>query len=242
MNARTIGTVAGIGALLAAGPALAEGLEGRLSIVAQAGTQSEVSGDLLNATTGTLLARPVTLDAQRYRDVFSSEWRFQGQLGYGVGTRVELILRGAYYQADGNGVEAGTYGQDPLYAFFTDYEEWSAEIGLRYYIAHQGRLKSYVAAVVGLRTYEDLFVDYEAPDAASAVLNVPFFEAGTVPAFGADIGVSFDLTEKLFIGLDSGIRWQSAPTGTNALPGIPGADDSSSRWTAPVAFSLGVRF
>jgi hypothetical protein len=96
--------------------------------------------------------------------------------------------------------------------------------------------------VAGLRWSKSIYASYSIPDAGSAVLNVPFSNKSTVPVLGLDIGVSFDLTENLFIGIDSGLRWQGAPTGANALSGLPTIDKSTGRWTAPVLASLGVRF
>ncbi|MFN8093540.1 MAG: hypothetical protein U0599_15235 [Vicinamibacteria bacterium] len=52
----------------------------------------------------------------------------------------------------------------------------------------------------------------------------------------------FDLTENLFVGIDSGLRWQGAAADANGLSGLESIDDSTGRWTAPVMASLGVRF
>jgi len=243
MKARTIATAAVLTVLLGAGHApAAEGIAGRFAIAAQVGTQSEISGDLLRSGQGTIVDRPVTFDSVRYRDVYAPKVRVQGFLGYGVSERVEMVLRGGWYKSDGTGVSAGSLDGKELFAYFTDYEEGSVELAARYYIASNTRLKSWIAPVAGVRWSKAVYASYSIPDAGSAVLNVPFNRDGTVGVFGLDIGVSFDLTTNLFIGLDSGIRWQGAPTGANELPGLGSIDESEGRWTAPVLFSLGARF
>jgi hypothetical protein len=80
------------------------------------------------------------------------------------------------------------------------------------------------------------------PDAGSAILNVPFLEQATVAVLGLDLGFTFDLTDHVFLGIDSGIRYQTAPDGFDTLPGLESLDDSDGRWTAPVSATLGVRF
>jgi hypothetical protein len=223
-----------------------EGLKGRLSITFQGGTQSEVAGDLFKATTGTAFGKPITLDSKRYRDVYAPDVRLQGVVGYGVGDKLELVARGSWYKANGTAIEIGKLeGDKTVYATFDpygDYEEVGAEVGLRYYLSATARLKSYVAPMVGARWLTETYITLSVPDAGSAVENVPFQKKGTVPLFGLDLGFGFDLSEHFFVGLDAGIRYQTAPPQANALPGLEQMDDSESKWSAPVAVSVGVRF
>jgi hypothetical protein len=254
MKARSFVTAAIPAVLLAAGPARGEGLAGRVSISVQGGTQSELSGELMRAGRGTLLERPATVVAHRYRDVYQPALRLQGAIGYGLAERFELVARGGYYRTDGAGVEAGTLNGKALFAYFGQledapqhlivrpYKEYSAEIALRYYFAPQSRLKSFVAPVVGARRISSMQVSFTSPDIGARMMNVPFSEKGDVLVLGLDIGFGFDLTENLYVGLDSGLRYQSAPKAANYLAGLAAIDDSSGRWTAPVVAMIGVRF
>jgi hypothetical protein len=223
----------------------AEGIEGRFSLAFQGGTQSEISGDMLKGASGTLLGKPVTLDSKRYRDVYAPDLRLQGLLGFGVGERVELIARASYYKSEGTALQAGTFDGKELFAFFEPYgatEEVGFEVGLRYYISAAGRLKSYVGPVVGARLLSEVLVSFSIPDAGSSIQNVPFHEESTVPVFGLDLGFTFDLGEHVFVGLDTGLRYQGAPSPLDGLEGVAGIADSDGRWTAPVVASIGVRF
>jgi len=235
-----------VAALVVALPAAAraQGLAGRFTIAAQVGTQSEVAGNLMQSASGTLLDRPIEIDSVRYRDVYAPDWRLQLLVGYGVGERTELIARASWYESDGSGVEAGTMGGTPLFAFFdvTKYQEAGFEIGLRYYLASQARLKSWVAPVAGVRFVDEVLVSFSAQEQGSSIQNVPFSKEGTVPVFGLDIGFSFDLSERLYIGMDTGIRYQTASGQFDYLLGLTKIDDSDGRWSAPVVLSLGVRF
>jgi hypothetical protein len=223
-----------------------EGLKGRFSITFQGGTQSEVAGDLFKATTGTAFGKPITLDSKRYRDVYAPDVRLQGVVGYGVGDKLELVARGSWYKANGTAIEIGKLEEDKaVYATFDpygDYEEAGAEVGLRYYISAAARLKSYIAPIVGARRLTETYITLSVPDAASAIQNVPFQKKGTVPVVGLDLGFSFDFGEHFFVGMDTGIRYQTAPPQADALPGLEQMDDGESKWSAPVVLSVGVRF
>ncbi len=167
MKARTWLTATLLAALLAPGVARADGLKGRFSIAFQAGTQSEISGDIMKAAEGTLVGKPVTFESKRYRDVYAPDLRLHGLVGYGVGERTEIIARGTWYEADAVGLQVGTLGEKPVYAFFEPYEEVGVEVGLRYYIAAAGRLKSYIAPVVGARFLTEVLVSFHVPDAGT---------------------------------------------------------------------------
>ncbi len=245
MKARSWLAATVLGALLAPAAAGAEGLQGRFSIAFQGGTQSELAGDLLKATTGTAFGKPITLDSARYRDVYGPDLRLQGLVGYGVGEKLELVARGTWYKAEGTAIEIGKLEDKAVYAVFDpygEYEEAGAELGLRYYIAAAARLKSYVAPVVGARRLSATYISLSVPDAGSAIQNLPLQEKGTVPVFGLDIGFSFDLGDRFFVGMDTGLRYQGAPPQANAVPGLETLDDSEGRWSSPVVVSVGVRF
>jgi hypothetical protein len=242
MKARVWLTTTILAALFTPAGARAEGFQGRFTVAFQAGTQSILGGGLLNGAEGSLLGKPITIESKSYRDVYAPDLRLQGLLGYGIGERTEIIARGTWYEADGTGLEVGTSDGNPVFAFFDPYEEIGFEVGLRFYISTAGRLKSYVAPVVGVRSLEEVLVDVHVPDAGSAVLNVPFNEKSTVPVFGLDIGFTFDLGTHFFVGVDTGLRYQTAPSQFDFLGDLSAIDDSSAQWTAPVVASLGVRF
>ena len=232
--------------VLAPAVSAAEGIEGKFTVAAQVGTQSEVSGNILQSAQGTLFDKPVTIDSARYRDVYVPALvsRLQLLLGYGIGERSEIVARTTWYQAGYTGVEAGNLDGKALFAFFEpyDYEELGFEVGFRYYLASQTRLKSYIAPVVGVRFLNEILVSYSVQEAGSSIRFIPFSKKSTVPVFGLDLGFTFDLGDRFFIGMDTGIRYQTAPGQFDYLLGLTEIDDSDGRWSAPVVAMLGVRF
>lgn len=232
-------------AVLGPGVSWAQGIEGRFSIAFEAGTQSEIAGDFVKGASGTLLGKPATFDTQRYRDVYAPDLRLQGLFGFGLGERLELVARGTYYKAEGTALQAGTFDGKDLFAFFEPYgatEEVGFEVGARFYIAATGRLKSFIGPVVGARFLSEVLVSFSIPDAGSSIQNVPFHEESTVLVVGLDLGLTFDLSEHVFVGLNTGLRYQGPPSSFDGLAGFERIDDADGRWTAPVVASLGVRF
>jgi len=242
MRVRRLMLPAILALLFATGTASAEGLAGRFSVAVQVGTQSEVAGDIITATQGTLIDKPATLKAQRYRDIYRPALRLQGTLSYGVGKQLEVFARASYYKAKKAGIDAGTFAGLTMNAFFDQYRESGAELGLRYTIAPQGRLKSHIGPVVGVRHVDEALVSFSVPDAGIAVLNEPFTKGGYVLVVGADLGFNFELSPNAFVGVDTGLRYQQAPTAFGSLPELPGFEGAGGRWTAPVTATLGFRF
>jgi hypothetical protein len=234
----------------------AEGLEGKFMMAVQVGTQSEVSGNLMQSAQGTLLSQPITIESIDYRDVYGPDVRYQLLLGYGVSSNSEIVARATYYKTDAAGVAAGTLNGRPLLAFFGPrkgcretssqcedaYEEVGFEFGYRFYLASQTRLKSWIAPIVGVRFVEEVLVTFASQEAGSSITNIPFSKEGAIPVFGLDLGFSFDLGQHFFIGVDTGLRYQTAPPQFDYLLGLTKIDDSDGRWTAPVVASLGFRF
>jgi hypothetical protein len=222
----------------------AEGLEGKFMVAAQVGTQSEVSGTVIQGTLGTLVNQPILFESKSYRDVYGPDVRVQLLLGYGVSSNSEIVVRATYYKTEGEGFAAGTLSGKPMLAFFepNDYEEVGFEFGYRFYLASQTRLKSWIAPIVGVRFLQEILMTLASQEAGTSIVNIPFSKEGAVPVFGLDLGFSFDLGQHFFIGVDTGIRYQTAPPQFDYLPGLTKIDDSEGRWTAPVVASLGFRF
>jgi hypothetical protein len=243
MKARSWIVTAAVVLLLPAA-AGAQGLAGKFTIAAQVGTQSEVSGNVLQSASGTLLEKQATIESTRYRDVYAPALRLQLLLGYGIGERTEIVARASWYEAEWTGVEAGTLDGQQIFAFFEpyNYEELGFEVGFRYYLASQTRLKSFIAPVVGVRFLNEILVSFSVQEAGSSIRYIPFSKEGAVPVFGLDLGFSFDLGDHFFIGMDTGIRYQAPPGEFDYLLGLTKIDDSDGRWSAPVVAMLGVRF
>jgi hypothetical protein len=239
----TVGTVIGI--LTSAPVGAQEDLEGRWTIAVQGGTDSEISGDVIKSTTGTLLDRTVEVESQSYRNVYRPNLRGQLMIGYGVNPNQEIVARGSYYKSDaaeGQFFLVGTFEGSELFALLDPYEEYGVELAYRFYLASRTRLKSYIAPVGGVRFLDRVLISFSAPERGSGIANLPFYKSSSVGVFGADIGFTYDLGQTFYVGLEAGIRYQTKRSPSTLPPGISGMNEGGERWSAPVVVSLGFRF
>jgi hypothetical protein len=98
--------------------------------------------------------------------------------------------------------------------------------------------------LAGLRFVSELPSTFSVPAAGVVLSDVPFYESSTVGVFGLDLGVSYDVSERVALGIETGPRYQ---TGLSDLEGLAGTglepiNDVGSRWSMPVLATIRVRF
>jgi hypothetical protein len=229
------------------------GLEGKVSFAFQGGIVTEISGNILVHTEGTLFARPATIFSNNYRQVYEtgfSDFNTALTVSFGVSAGSEIFVRGSHFKKTPLAFLAGTvfYVEDgadsDLAALLEPYDEWGVELGYRFYLAWRTGLKSFIAPVVGFRlTDRILLAQMSAAERGSYILNIPLYVASTVPVFGADIGFTFDLGSHFFVGLEAELRYQTKLTASeNTFPGLTGLNSGGQRWSAPVFLTAGLRF
>jgi hypothetical protein len=239
---RTLAVVAA-GAFVS-GSASAEGIQGRWSLAFQGGTDLELSGDVHDGGSGTVLNLPTQVQARSFGDVYDPSFRGQLEIGYGVSRASEVFLRGTYYKMASTTLQVGTVAGLVLNADFSEYKEWGGELGYRYYFRADKPFKIYAGAIAGLRFVGELPSTFSVPAADVVLTDVPFYDSSTVGVFGADLGVSYDLSERVALGLETGPRYQSGLSNLEGLAGtgLEPINDVGSRWSMPVVATLRLRF
>jgi len=234
---------AAVATLVPAG-ASAEGIEGRWSVSLQGGTDIELSGNVHDGGSGTVLALPTTVGARSYRDVYNPSFRGQASIGYGIGPRSEVFVRGSYYKMSADTLQVGTVAGLVLNADFADYKEWGSELGYRYYFKADQPFKPYLAAVAGLRFVSELPSTFSVPAAGVVLNDVPFYDSSTVGVFGADLGFSYDVSPSVGLGIEAGLRYQTGMSDLEGLlgTGLENINDVGSRWSVPVLATVTFRF
>jgi hypothetical protein len=244
MNLRKSLLAAAAVAALAPAASRAEGIEGRWSLTFQGGTDVELSGNVHEGGSGTVLGLPTSVEAKSFSDVYDPSFRGQASIGYGIGPKSEIFLRGSYYKTSSSTLQVGTVAGLALNADFADYKEWGAEIGYRYYFRADQPLKPYLALAGGLRFVSELPSTFSVPQADVVLSDVPFYDKSTVGVFGADLGFSYELGESVALGLEAGLRYQTSPSDLEGLAGtgLEPINDAGSRWSLPLLASVTFRF
>ncbi|HET7292725.1 MAG TPA: hypothetical protein VFM88_09880 [Vicinamibacteria bacterium] len=222
----------------------AEGLEGSWSVAFQGGTDLELSGSVHEGGTGTVLALPTNVEARSFGDVYKEGFRGQLEVGYGVSRAGEVFLRGSYYKMKSETLQVGTVAGLVLNADFAEYKEWGGELGYRHYFRVDKPFKLYVGALAGLRYVGELPSTFSVPAAGVVLSDVPFYDSSTVGVFGADLGFSYDLSQRVALGLETGPRYQTGLSDLEGLAdtGLERINDTGSRWSMPILATLRVRF
>ena len=230
--------------LLVPAASRAEGIEGRWSLALQGGTDVELSGNVHEGGSGTVLGLPTSVEARSFSDVYDPSFRGQAAIGYGVSPKGEVFLRGSYYKTSSNTLQVGTVAGLVLNADFADYEEWGAELGYRHYFSADKPLKPYFAVAGGLRFLSELPSTFSVPQAGVVLTDVPFFDKSTVGVFGGDLGLAYDLSRNVALGIEAGVRYQTKPSGLDGLAGtgLEPINDTGSRWSLPVLATVTFRF
>lgn len=240
MNKRTIFAAA----IMAAAPMLAQAddLKGKWSLSVAAGTALELSGDVHTAGSGTVLDLATAVEARSYGDIYDPGFLGQASLGYGVSEKAEVFVRGSYYTMSSNVVRVGNVAGLDLFGQWSDYKEWGGDIGVRYFFNRASKAKPYLAPSVGFRSLSENPATFTVPAANVTLADVPFYDSSTVLGAGADLGVVVDLSERVGLGFETGLRWHSKPSRRNGLAGtgLESINDTGSRLSLPV--SVNVRF
>jgi len=233
----------GAGALFT-GTASAQGIEGRWSLAFQGGTDLELGGDVHDGGSGTVLSLPTSVEARSFGDVYDPSFRGQLEIGYGISPASELFVRGTYYKMKSEKVQVGTVAGLALQADFADYKEWGGEVGYRRYFQPEKAFKPYLGVLAGVRFVSELPSTFSVPAAGVVLSDVPFYESSTVGVVGLDIGFSYDVSESLALGIETGPRYQTGLSDVEGLvgTGLEPINDVGSRWSMPIVASVRVRF
>ena len=193
---------------------------------------------------GTVLGLPTSVEAKSFSDVYDPSFRGQASIGYGIGPKSELFVRGSYYKMSSNTLQVGTVAGLVLNADFADYKEWGAEVGYRYYFTADQPFKPYFGVAGGLRFLSELPSTFSVPAAGVVLSDVPFYDKSTVGVFGGDLGFGYDLSENVAVGIEAGVRYQTKPSRLNGLAGtgLEPINDTASRWSLPVLATVTFRF
>lgn len=220
----------------------------RWNLEAAVGPEFIVGG---NALTGSEVVAPGVAVDQSMEDVYDPGMRYEAGVSYAMSPSRKLTLMGSYAKAEGEQVNLGNNGGGVISGKMGDYERYGIEAGLRQYFTPTRApivksLRPYVEARVGASQVQDIALE-------NAVQGGAAFNGGTVPLYekswvatGAGlVGVEAPIFKQATLGLETGIRYTSAPGSDNTfLGGTPLANinNDASSWTVPVMLRGRYRF
>jgi hypothetical protein len=245
VNVSILGLAAVLGLpALAPGQDMGSNIQGRWSLTLRGGADVPLGGDVHGGGAGTVLGLPTTVGARSYGDVYGTAFRGEAQLGYGVSDRMELFLGGSYSKKTADPLQVGDVASLALNAQFQDYEDLGLEAGMRYFLAPDAKVKPYLTAAGGLRFLESNSPTFTVPAASVTLADVPFYDSSTVATGMAGLGMRFDASSMLSMGVEALVRYQGRPDTLPTLTGtgLESINATGERWSMPVLFTATLRF
>ena len=224
--------------------ARAQGVEGTRSVSVSLGTGLGLSGNVIEEAVGTINGTPAVFVEQSYGNHYSDSLRVRFMGTYGFDYDKEAFVSFAYGKFNGTERITGSVGGYPLYTRFSNGDAFDLEGGLRYYFLPEGPTRTYAAGVVGMRFLQSTDVTVVVRELGLTLADLPYFEGSALFILGGDAGISRDLSDRLAIGAEIGLRFHGKPGAEQVFddPNLATVNDTGSRWSIPISGFLTVRF
>ena len=263
---RTVILAAGLAGLSVtglAGTASAAPLEaGEWSGAFTAGIERPVNGDVHGGAVAAVpnlgplnpalagVSAELRIVSRSYEDIYEDATTYGLELTRGIGGNREVFGALRRVEADEGSVQVGGAFVPalsttlPVFGRFGEYKATNFEAGLRQYFG-EGAFKPYVAGRAGLARVDGINATFTIPAANIAIPNARFYDDSTVAILGADVGVSYALTDRFSLAAETGLRWHSSlkdDDSSIAGLGLASINDEGDRLSVPVSVRATVKF
>ena len=222
----------------------AQGVEGIRSVTLFVGTGLSLAGNAINEAVGTIDGKPSVFVEQALSNHFSDGLRLRFTGSQGLDYNKEVFATFAYGKYNGTHRLVGSVSGYPLMARLSNADAFDIEGGLRYYLRPEGPIRTYVAGAAGLRFLQATDVTFSVVEVGLTLDNLPYFKGSALFIFGGDAGISYDVSDRIAVGVELGLRYQGKP-GAEPLfadPNLREVNDTGSRWSLPISVFAKARF
>jgi hypothetical protein len=223
--------------LMAPVAARAQGVEGTRSATLFVGSGLSLSGNAIKEGVGTIDGRPSVLVEQALSNHFSDALKIRFSGAVGLDYNKEVFATFAWGKFNGTERIVGSVAGFPLFARLSNTDAFDIEGGLRYYVRPEGPIRTYVDGAVGLRFLQETDATFRVVEVGLTLANQPYFEGSTLFILGGDAGISYDVSSRIALGVELGLRYQGKP-GAEPLfadPNLRNVNDTGSRWSLPIS-------
>lgn len=245
-------------------PAAAESLDrGAFAGSVSVGADFSVSGDVHGgavapiANLGPLnpalagVSAELRIEARSFDDIYGEATRYALEGAYGLGSGREVFAAVSRTEADDGRVQVGgafvpaLSATLPVLGQFEGFSSTGVEFGLRQHFAEGSALQPYIAGRVGAAFTDEIRATFTIPAAAIALNNVAFYDESTAFMIGADVGVSYAVSERVTLGAETGLRYTSSLEDNDSAIGglgLASINDEGDRLSVPVLIRARVVF
>lgn len=223
-------------ATLAVLPAAAQD-SSRWSLSLGGGFEQDSGNEFHRGPDGTFAGLPVDLQSRDYDDIYDTPTRLLLQLNYAASERLSYFARLNQVEASGSTINIGTIATLPLFGTFSDYEAWGVDFGAKYTFGSSA-FRPFVSADVGFKVVDSITIGLRPGAATAAAAATPrLFKGSTEYLWGVNTGFDYAVSERLALGLEVGLRYETGLKGDDsgfAGSGLERVNDTGKRWVFPV--------
>jgi hypothetical protein len=221
-----------------------QGLENTRSLSVAVGTGVALGGNVITEAAGKINGTPTVFVEQAYSNHFSDALRLRFTGSQGLDYNKEVFATFAWGKINATERVTGSSGGYPLYTRFSNTSAIDIEGGLRYYFLPEGPTRTYVAGVGGIRFHDQISATIRVLELGLTLSDLDYFNSSTLFIFGADTGISRDVSDHLSIGAEIGLRYQP---GLNPAPilqgtGLEDINHTGGRLALPISLFATWRF
>jgi len=219
-------------------------MENTRSFTFSLGTGLALSGNVITEGVGTINDSPAVFVEQAYSNHFSDALRVRFTGSMGLDFNKEAFVTFAYDKVNATERVTGSVGGYPLYTRFSNSKAVDIEGGIRYYFLPEGPTRTYVSGVAGIRFHDRVRATIRVLELGLTLADLDYFESSTLFIFGADTGISRDISDQLAIGAEIGLRYQPGLSRAPILEGtgLESINETGGRWALPVSAFATWRF
>ncbi len=208
------------------------------------GFDNGISGNINSSGIGRLNNQTVVVLKNSYEDVYGTGLHFRFGGGYMLNLNSEVRVTFTLQSLDAELVPLGDIGASKLYGQYADYQSFGMDFGYRKYTDITPTVRAYGEGTIGLAFIDETDVILVAPSTNLAGNATDFYDRTAAFTLGANVGVLFQVAEKVGVYGQLGLRYV---TGMSEVDGLAGTgletiNDTSARWTMPIIAGVRVRF
>jgi len=218
----------------------------RWSLDVGVGVDPSINGNVNSGAIGTINGQATALLPQSYGAVYGTG--IQLRFGGGWAWKADSELRGVFtfQSADANLVRLGDIGPSSLYGQYSDYQSVALDLGFRRYVpvSDNKKLRAFGEATLGVGFIDAINVQLAAPQANVVFNETDFYDQTAAFTFGINAGVVFQVSEKVDLTAQMGLRHVSGLAEVDQLvgTGLETINNDSGRLTFPIVVGLRFRF
>jgi hypothetical protein len=238
------GTGLALALALPAPSAAQDGVQGQWSMTLAGGALVPIGGEFHEGGQGLVLGLPTTVQSRGNKDIYDTGYGWRAGVGYGVSRSVELMGEFTWGSASASQLRVGDVAGLDLLAQFDDYTSYGMEGGMRLHFTPGARVQPYMSAVAGFKRISRIPGTFAVPAAGVTLTDTPFYDSSFVPVVGAGLGFLVDVSPRVSLGLDGGLRYHTKLAELEGLSGtgLENLNDAGSRWSAPISAVMRLRF